>query len=180
MLTRAYAVLLRAIGPATHGVMPMRTLCARCHEMGIGQVTSYLATGNLLVVTALDAAGLKERVSAAVRSFGLRNDVFVRDRAALDALVANNPFPEATSTRASQVIVCFGPDSGFEADWMAGFPGPERLVLSGHDLYVDYPDRTISKSKLPPGTIERRGRALLTFRNWNTVTGIARRLGEVN
>ncbi len=176
MLFRAYAVLLRAIGPATHAIMPMQSLCARCLEAGVGQITNYLATGNLLAITTLAAADLKEIVEAAVRSFGLSNGVFVRDRVALDTIIAGNPFPEATCARPSQVIVCFGPDSGLDGRWVDSYPGPERLVLSGHDLYVDYPAETISKSKLVPGMIERRSRAQLTFRNWNTVTGIANRL----
>jgi len=65
---------------------------------GTGSGPSYLATGNLIVGTALPATVVQKQVESAVPGFGLNNAVLGCDQTALGEVIAANPFTEERET----------------------------------------------------------------------------------
>lgn len=76
-----FACLLRAIGPATHAKMSMAA--------GFDNVATILATGNLLLTSALPAPKVRAAVQGVVDSFGVDSEVFVRMPRELTEVVAS-------------------------------------------------------------------------------------------
>jgi uncharacterized protein (DUF1697 family) len=168
---QTWIALLRAIGPATHKVMSLAKLCDACAAKGLGPVSSYIATGNLILSSHLPDRELLKRVQDAVAGFGLDNDVFLRRPADLDTAIAKNPFSDAARERPGKLLVCFM-DGETSTDGLADYRGPERFKAIGRELYVDYING-VGTSKLAPAVIERKLRQRGTSRNWNTVMKLA-------
>lgn len=172
MAAAVHIGLIRAIGPLTHPKMPMAGLRQACTAAGFDDVKTVLATGNVLLRTSEPRAQVLAKLQKIVNGFGLDNAVILRTPAELAKIVASNPYPEAARDHPSALTVFFLAEPARDPDWLAGHPGPERLSLSGLDLYVDYP-ANIAVSKLTPAKVEKRLGVTTTFRNWNTVMKLA-------
>lgn len=162
--------LIRAIGPATHAKMSMQDLRDGCKAAGLDKVATYIQTGNLVIDSRKSAATVQAIIEGVLGSFGLGNLVVIRRSDELQAIVAADPFPEASRIRPSEMCVCFlaarpGREGLARLDQ---YQGPERFAFVGEDLCVDYPDG-VTGSTLMPGAIERRLGVAATARNWNTV-----------
>jgi uncharacterized protein (DUF1697 family) len=108
-------------------------------------------------------------------AYGLETDAIVRGAADLQAVIAANPFPEATLTRPNHVVVLFHRDS-MPTDLPDAlreiYQGRETLIAQDRELYVDYIDG-IGESKLPQAMAKLKFPQHATARNWNTVVKLA-------
>jgi uncharacterized protein (DUF1697 family) len=178
-----FIALLRAIGPETHARMSMRDLREACAAAGLPRVTTVLATGNLICDTRKRAASVQAILDRVLRGFGLDNPVFLRRPDELAAILGADPFPVASQNRPSELAVCFlagapGAETRTRFEqFLAQYPGPERVAFVGREIVVDYP-AGIARSKLMPGVIERRLGMPATARNWNTVRRLATMSGS--
>jgi len=157
----------------------MASLREACTEAGFTDVSTVLATGNVLFRAGGGRKAVLARLRTIVDGFGLDNAVVLRTPAEIEQIVSANPFPDAVA-RGSEFAVFFLAEPAKDTDWMAGLTGPERLHLEGIDLYVDY-SGGVSASPLTPAKIEKRLGVVTTFRNWNTVMKLhaaAGKLGE--
>ncbi len=168
---QTWIALLRAIGPATHKMMPLRRLCEACAASELNEVSSYIATGNLIFSSHVSEEILRRRITEAVAGFGLSNEVFLRRPAELNHAISRNPFPDAALERPGKLLVCFM-DGAVSATGLADYRGPERFKAIGRELYVDYING-VGTSKLTPAVIERRLGQRGTARNWNTIAKLA-------
>ena len=166
---KRWIVLLRAIGPTTHKVMPMAQLRAGCEDAGFVDVRTVLATGNLLVSSAKGEGEVRDAVRSVVHAHGLDNEVFVRTPAEMQAVIASNPLPNAACHRPNHLLVLFlndAPnDDGIEA--LKAYEGPERAIVHGREVFIDYKEG-VGRSKLTAAALERRLGRSGTARNWNT------------
>jgi uncharacterized protein (DUF1697 family) len=170
MATATHFIFIRAIGPVTHKVMPLKDLCKVCEKDGLGKVDSVLATGNLVVNTALPQSKVEAIVAKAIATFKLDNDVFIRSADELQAVIAGNPFPALVKSRPNHLLVQFfdkAPDEKNMAK-VRDHGGPEVFVLNGREIYMDYVNG-IADSKVQPGWVERKLMQKGTARNWNTL-----------
>ncbi len=165
-----WIALIQGIGPTTHKKMSMQQLREASVQAGLDEVRTVLATGNLLFSSAADAANLKDQLAGILRSHDLANPVFLRQPHELEAVLENNPFPDAATERPSHLLVQFL-DDDVEADNLAAlraYEGPERIAASGRELFLDYVDG-VGDSKLTPALLTRRLGQPGTARNWNTI-----------
>ena len=135
----AYVALLRAVNVGGTGKLPMADLRAMGEACGFGEVRSFIASGNLLFVSAMDEAGVKAALEAKLTDYaGKRVAVLVRTAAEVATIVAANPFPDAHPSRH---LVHFY-DNAPPADLIARCRdiGGERLATGLRELYVDYGD----------------------------------------
>lgn len=170
-----FIALLRAIGPATHRQMSMRALREACLAAGLTRAETYIQTGNIVIATRKSRAGTQAIVTRVVRGFNLANDVVVIDPANLARTIAADPFPDAAATRPSRLIAFF-PAAAPEPNGLAilmRHQAPEHIALAAEAVCVDYPEG-VTSSKLSPAKVERLLGVPTTFRNWNSVRGIAR------
>ncbi|MGY2734223.1 DUF1697 domain-containing protein [Sphingomonas sp. UYP23] len=170
-----WAALLKGVN-VNGRKLPMADLKALVEALGYCEVATLLASGNVVFACdETDGARVEARLEAALDGYGLKTDVVVRSAADLQAILAANPFPEATLARSSHVVVLFHRDS-VSAERLDGLPavyaGREALVVRGRELYVDYVDG-IGESKLPQAMAKLKFPKLATARNWNTVVKLA-------
>lgn len=170
-----WAAMLRGINLGKRQLKSAE-LKAVVEGMGFTEVKTILASGNV-VFEAGDAKpeAVERGLHAALeKSTGLKSEVFVRNRAEIDAVVKANPFPEETRERPSFVVVSFHRkpvDETAVAKLGESHGGPERMVAVGRELFVDFPEgqarselhKAMAKAKLDP---------INTGRNWNTVCKI--------
>ena len=161
-----YVALIRAINVGGSGTLAMAELKALAEEIGLSEVSTHIQSGNLIFRSPEPADVVAARLDAALgRKLGKPPGVFLRNRAELDAVVANNPFGHA---QPSQVLVTFlGLPAGEDALHGLVAPDGEEVVAIGREIYVHYPigsGRT--RLKLP---ILKQG----TARNINTVTRLS-------
>jgi uncharacterized protein (DUF1697 family) len=174
MATTAQFIFIRAIGPLTHKVMPLKDLCKACEKAGLGKVDSVLATGNLVVKSVLPQNKIAAVVTKTIASFKLDNDVFIRSADQLQACIAANPFPALVKSRPNHLLVQFFETAPDHKNMMAvqDHSGPEVFVLKGREVYMDYV-KGIAESKVQPGWVERKLQQNGTARNFNTLVRLA-------
>lgn len=170
-----WAALLRGINLGKRQLKSAE-LKAVVESLGYSDVKTLLASGNVVFTAEeADAAALEQKLhDALAKATGLKSEVFVRSPQELAAVIAANPFPDATSERPSFVVVSFhrAPVDQEKLARLAEIhDGPERIHALGRELYIDFPEGqarsvlhlAMSKAKLDP---------VNTGRNWNTVLKI--------
>lgn len=165
-----YVALLRAIGPGTHDKLSMADLRRGCEQAGFTDVSTYVATGNVVFAAEAGAGEVRRAVQAVVDRHGLGGmcDVFVRTARQLKSIIARNPFPDAAADHPQRLGVCFFHKT---PAWVKKHDGPERIATLTSHLIVDY-GGGIAASRLQ---IERDTKARMTQRNWNTVLGLVKK-----
>lgn len=162
MAGSTHIALLRAVNVGGTGKLPMADLRRLAEGLGFTRVRTLLASGNLLVDSSLSADRVRAQLEAALsQALGKPATVVMRDAAALRALLAANPFPEAPGNR---LLISFL-NEALPADPRAGIrhQGEERLHFGAREVWVHYGEGMgQSKLRIPaaePGTA----------RNLNTV-----------
>lgn len=162
------AALLRGVNLGGRKVV-MAELRAVCEAAGFTDVRTLIASGNLVLGAKERGAKLEARLEKLILDgLGLKTEVFVRDLAQLDAIIAANPFKSFAKSSPNFLVVTFmrAPASKAELKAMAAIAITGEEWKQGKDcLYVKFPNgQGPSKLKTPK---------LGTARNWNTVLKLA-------
>jgi uncharacterized protein (DUF1697 family) len=175
---KRWAALLKGVNVGGNRKLPMAELRALVAGLGHGDVETLLASGNVVFSAAGSAGSLIADLEKALADHGCTTRVLLRDREAMDAAIAANPFADAARDRPNHLLLLFHADP-VPADALARlaeqYDGPERWQAVGRDLFVDFPDG-IGRSKLVPAMARAKLPALATGRNWNTVVRLAEML----
>lgn len=170
-----YAVLLRGINLGKRRI-PMPELKALATELGHQDVSTYIASGNLILTTDRkpdDVVGELDQVIA--ERYGFDVDSVIRSAAELQAVLAANPYPDGDP---KQVTVGFArhPIDPAAAERMTRLAAPdERFWINGREVYVDFAGG-LASSKLAAqlGTAVGQtatGRNIRTVRKLTELTG---------
>jgi uncharacterized protein (DUF1697 family) len=168
MAASVFIVLFRGVGGETK--LPSAPLRDALTKAGFAKVTTYIATGNVVLASELSADGVRDRVAAiARRELSFEKAVIVATRQEWTTLIRQNPFPEATAVpRTLHAFLLDGKPKPAQAEALqARAQAGERVALKGRFLYVHTPEG-FGVSKLPP-FVERLLGVSATARNWNTV-----------
>ncbi|MES1158270.1 MAG: DUF1697 domain-containing protein [Terricaulis silvestris] len=161
------AALLRGVNLGKRQVV-MSELKRVCEGAGCTDVKTLLASGNVVFNSKITGAKLEKKLEAAIEEgLGLKSDVFVRNHAELEAIIAANPFKAFAKKDPGHLVVYFmrAAPSAAEKAAMDANAGSEEVKAGKLCLYITYPNgQARSKLKLPK---------LGTARNWNTVTKLA-------
>lgn len=173
---RTWVALLHSITVAEGRRVAMRDLRDLALSLGFERPETLLATGNLIFAAkAPDAAAVERRLEPAfAAAFGRPVPIIVRAAADWPALVAANPFPEASAAEPSRVSVRVmrAPAGADVAERLAPYrAGDERLAVVGGDLWLHLP-HGVAGSRLAAAVTPKRAGGIGTFRNWNTVRRI--------
>jgi uncharacterized protein (DUF1697 family) len=164
-----WAALLRAVNVGGTGKLPMAELKALCEELGLAQVRTYIASGNVVFASDRNEADLRAAIEAGLEArFGKPFGVMVRSAAELAELAANNPWPDRPGNRVVAIFV----DGPLSLDGMAGQRG-EVIALGERAIYIDYGDGMAdTRLRIPCAKAG-------TARNMNTVTKLAEMAGAL-
>ncbi|MBE1203719.1 DUF1697 domain-containing protein [Aminobacter carboxidus] len=166
-----FVALFSGINVGGNRIVKMAELRAFFDELGFADIASYIQSGN--VVFKAEAAGVRaltERIEPGFeKRWGFRSRIMVRDLGWIEALVANNPYPDMAGdpTKLHASALERAPTSEEVARLAERCTGPERFVVKGDVLYLHTPDG-LGKSKFAeilPRTLKVPG----TMRNWRTV-----------
>ena len=170
-----YAILLRAIGPATHRLMSMAQWREAAEEAGFVAPETLVNTGNMIAGFEGSAAAARETMVPVLRSFGLGENVVpvVRSPAPLRKLAKADPISSAARDRPAETGVYFFAAAKPDFGWIAEHDGPEAIHVVGGHLVVDFRQDVAQSGKL----IRKIDRlcGLNTARNWNTTRKLAER-----
>ena len=157
-----YAAFLRAVNVGGTGKLPMAELRLICEGLGFTKVQTYIASGNVIFQSPLNAIKAKAALERAVAKYlGKPAGIFVREKAALQTVIKANPFPQAESKRLMVILLSEGPTQALIET--AKFQSDEQIALGTMCLYVHYPSG-MGQSKL-----KIRGAEQGTARNMNTM-----------
>ena len=165
--------MLRGVNVGGHNQIRMDALRALFEAMGMGDVQTYVQSGNVVFRTSernLDA--LRRKIEAEIeRRHGFRVDVILLTAAKLKKTIANNPFADRKEIEHSKLLVTFlaatpSPDAKKKA--LALQADAEELRILDCELYMYFPNGMASP-KLPWMTVVKALGTTGTGRNWNSV-----------
>jgi uncharacterized protein (DUF1697 family) len=150
----------------------MSDLKSICEQLVFERVRTYIASGNVVFRSRLTEAKIVAALESALKKhMGKAVGVLVRTASELEAIVADNPFPDAPGNR---VVALFLPTEPQPSDIdAASGRNDEVLTLGRREIYVNYGSgMAVSKLKIPAAV---RG----TARNMNTIKKLAEMCADV-
>lgn len=172
-----YIGLLRAVNLGPHNRVPMKDLAALLTGIGLLDVRTLLASGNVVFRSSeASSERLEKRLEEAVaKKMKVETDFFVRSAGEWEAIVKANPYPKmAKEDPGHLVMMCLkdAPSAAAITTLQKAIKGRETVKGKGRQAYFEYPDG-IGSSKLTITMIERHLGTTGTARNWNTVVKLA-------
>lgn len=186
---RTHVALLRGINVGGHNPLAMADLRDVMVSLGHTDVATYIQSGNVVFMSSVKnavslAGSIEEGIAGAL---GVRPRVVVLTRAELLQVIADNPFPDETNSKAVHAIFRQTAMKSEEVDAVAaalqrarakGSPDDARTV--GRILFLHTPDG-LGRSELAAQLARAKGPlakdAPATVRNWATVTKLRSMLG---
>ena len=156
-----FVALLRAVNVGGTGTLPMTALKSLCEDAGFTDVRTYIASGNVVLVSRLAEAGVKAELETRLMAYGGKPiGVIVRTHSEMAAVLHGNPFAGRPGNRTVALFL----DEAPTADAIAARHRQSEAIVAGkREIYVFYPDG-IGESKLALPAMKRG-----TSRNLNTV-----------
>lgn len=166
-----YLCLLRGVNVGGHNRLPMDDLRESCAAAGLGQVDTYIQSGNVLLDSGDGREAVEARLEAVIADgFGLEIPVIARSAETWASYIEANPMEEATTDRPKRVRLCVS--KAQPADGALGElrkrAGDERIEERAGALWIDRGPRG-ADAELTTSVIDRVVGSTVTMRNWNTV-----------
>jgi len=159
----AYVALLRAVNVGGTGKLPMKDLVSMCEAIGFQQVKTYIASGNVVFSSELNAKACQDFLESALADYaGKAVGVFIRTPEQLKNLLAQNPFADKEGNRS----ICLFLDEPVSPAMIDAVKNKreEELVCGDGAIYIYYGAGMADSKLLIPAA--KNG----TARNINTVT----------
>ena len=164
-----WIALLRGIGGGK--ALNMGELTRALEGIGLSNVRTYIATGNIVFTSRKGAATLSKEIQACIEAeFGFESKTFVLTPAELSKAAAANPYRQAEENHKSlHLFFLEGPPKAPKLNEMKRIALPtEQFTLKDKVFYFYAPDG-FGKSKLGARITQLLG-VDATARNWRTVT----------
>lgn len=166
-MTTRYVALLRGINVGGRTKVAMDDLRRVFGELGHGNVTTYIQSGNVL----FDAAGSASRITAGIEEriaadLGQSVTVILRSTAELARVAAANPFVGRVPDEAKLHVTFLARRPTAPVEAPAGVV--DELVVAGREVYLHCPGG-YGRTKLDNAFFERRLNVPATTRTWRTV-----------
>jgi uncharacterized protein (DUF1697 family) len=167
-----YVALLRAVNVGGTGKLPMATLAKLVEAVGGKNVSTYIASGNVLFDARGSAASFGKKIEDALRTkLKLDTDVIVRTADELEPCVKDHAFKDrgADGSRLHVVFLSAAPaESAVRELDPSRSPGDE-LEVRGREIHWHTPNGA-GQSRLSMAYFERVLGVAGTTRNHNTVS----------
>ena len=167
-----YVALLRAVNVGGTGKLAMADLKRMGEAAGFGQVSTYIASGNLLFTSPDSESAVRAAIAERLAAFaGKPVGVHVRTAQELADVLVRNPFPDAAPNR-TVAILLDGPVSADALDHVKG-RAQEEIFIGLREIFVHYGDGMAdSKLRIPAAEAG-------TARNMNTIAKLAALAGAL-
>jgi len=172
-----HIAFLRAINVGGHTVR-MDLLCRLFEELGLKDVETFIASGNVIFRSPAKSASLEVRVERHLhQALGYEVATFIRNEAEIAAVAAYRPFKHLPADFTGALVVGFlrePLDAATRRAVLALKTEIDDLHVNGRELYW-HTTGGQSDSTLSNALFERTLKGKATFRNINTVTRLAAR-----
>ncbi len=179
MAKRERAVfLLRAVNLGPTNKVPMARLREVVADLGATEVSTYIASGNVLCRPPGAVGAFARQIEDAIkREFGVTTSAIPRTQAELEA--ARGAFPyDIHAPKFCAIWFLDQTPTAKAADAMAALDlSPDRGAVIGAEFHVRY-EEGAGRSKLTAGQVERTLGVKATARNLSTVETLAELLGK--
>ncbi|HYI14175.1 MAG TPA: DUF1697 domain-containing protein [Thermomicrobiales bacterium] len=167
-----YVAFLRAINVGGHTVK-MDRLRALFEELGLSNVETFIASGNVIFETSEDEARLQAQISDHLHtSLGYQAEAFLRSTSELAQIAAHQPFPESEYTENGATLhIAFmsaPATDAAERAIMALRSPKDDFHINGRELYWLIRGKT-SESMLKGPELGKALGSPTTVRNSNTI-----------
>lgn len=180
-----YVVLIRGINVGGKNAVSMATLRERLEELGFSNISTYIASGNVLLQSDLKPAEIKKIIEKALpQSFTLDQDqikVLVLSREQLKAVVDNKPkgFGEQPDTYHSDAIFLIDTNATDAMKVFSPREGVDMIWQGSGMIYSQRLSAQRTKSRLNKIMISPLYKSM-TIRNWNTTTKLLKLLDAMD
>jgi uncharacterized protein (DUF1697 family) len=176
-----YVALLRGINVGGNNLIGMPSLKACFEDNGLGEVSTYIQSGNVLFETSRPKRDLARDIEAMLEAtFRLPLVVVVRSHAQLAAVVAGAPKAFGRDPAAYRYDVVFLKEPLTPAAAMKGITtkdGVDAVTAGKGVLYFSRPTARATQSRLNR-VASIPAYKFMTIRNWNTTTKLLALLDE--
>lgn len=163
---------MRGINVGGKNKLPMKALAAMFADAGCGDVSTYIASGNVVFDA---AAALAERLPALIAKrvtadFTIKVPVVVRSATELAAVVHDNPFLASGADPVTLAVMFLAdkpPARAVAALDQGRSPGDE-FIVRGRDIYLRLRNG-FAETKLTNAYFDSKLATVSTARNWRTV-----------
>lgn len=173
-----WVLLLRGVNVGGHGKLPMADLRALLKQLGLGNVATYIQSGNAVFTGIIDADGMEGLLQDEIEThFGFRPQVTILSSESFFRIRADFPFPDAAPKTGHVWFLATppAPDAAEKLHPLASTS--EHFALTERALYLHAPDG-IGRSKFAAGAEKLLGTPA-TARNLNTVEKLAEMLEKL-
>lgn len=164
-------LLLRAVNVGGHNRVPMaelRELLAA--ETDLTDVSTYIASGNIICDEPADAAASCARVRALIAAeFDVDTSVISRTHHELVAAESMQPFAEGAEKLVHAMFLEVDPAPGAVAALQQRLIPGERIALTGRELWIHYAEGGVQSTKLSKAVLDSTLGTPGTARNLRTV-----------
>jgi uncharacterized protein (DUF1697 family) len=164
--------LLRGINLGARNRVSMPELRELLTGLGHEDVQTLLQSGNVVLTSDRTGAKLEQALERAIAdALGVESKVVVRTARELAAVVKRDPLGDvAEDPKRYQVsFLSAKPKAAVVRELEAADVAPERVVVSGREIYAWHPDG-IHRSGLAKLLTDKQLGVTATARNWSTVT----------
>lgn len=167
-----YIALLRGINVGGHNKVPMSELRSLCADIGWGEVTTYIQSGNVVFSSVAIPPLLEAEIERSIeRRFGHSISVIIRSGSQWPAYIAGNPFPDASRTQPKGVMMGLSkvpPRADAALLLRERAANGEQVAQVGEAIWINFA-AGVAGSKLSPAVFDRFVGSPVTMRNWRTV-----------
>ncbi len=166
-----YVALLRGVNVGGSTTIAMADLRASLTDLGLGEVRTFLRSGNAVFTSDATAGELEPLIEKALAGeLGLTTRVLVRSAAEVDAVIAAHPLVDVadSGSRMLAVFLSDEPDPALVAAHDVTARAPAEIRVGTRVVYQWCPDGVTAAPALVP-FVEKFWQVAATARNWNTV-----------
>jgi len=168
-----YIAMLRGINVSGSKPVKMEQLRASLTALGLGDVKTYIQSGNIVFAAAPEAAAsLSGKIEKRIlKDFSFVVPVLLRTVREMEEIVRENPLLKVTGVDHAKLHVTFlstNPPKTAVGQLLPLAVPPEQLFIVGREIYLYCPNG-YGNTKLSNVTIEKKLSVGATTRNWKTV-----------
>jgi uncharacterized protein (DUF1697 family) len=179
----SYLVLLRGINVGGKNKVPMAELRAALESLGFENVSTYIASGNVIVTSRRAPAGIKRQIESVLpQRFRLDSELIavrVMTHAELRAVVDHKPqgFGEQPGTYHSDAIFLIGIDAATAMEVFDPHPQVDRVWPGDGVIYSQRLSAQRTRSRLNKAISTPLYKSM-TIRSWSTTLALLERMDE--
>jgi uncharacterized protein (DUF1697 family) len=166
------AALLQGVNLGGNRRVPMPELRELLAGLGYEDVSTYAASGNVLLSSSVPSGRLERRLTEQISAWaGAEVPVLVRTHAELAAVADRDPFGAVADNPARYQVSFMAEPPAAEVvrELEKADLGSELVAVHGREIYAWHPEG-IGRSQVAGLLTAKRLGVTVTARNWNTVT----------